>query len=138
MGIIYIVEHFRDGVVGAYDTRAEALDHVRRYHKKLAQTAPWADSADVLEKEFQELCETGATGSWSITETTSEEFFAEPTEEEMAEYKALRAAEVLEEMGKEYAERRAGLPSRYWEPGAEDASTADPDECQVEEEPPFD
>lgn len=52
---------------------------------------------------------------------TEEEFFAEPTEEELAEYKARRHAEVLEEMGREYAQRRAGLPSRYWEPGCEDA-----------------
>lgn len=138
MANIFVLEHFRDGVVGVYDTRAEALDHVRRYHKQLAQTAPWADSAEVLEKEFRELCETGATGSWSITETTSEEFFAEPTEEEVAEYKARRAAEVIEEMGREYAERRAGLPSHYWEPGAEDASEATEEGCQVEEEPPFD
>ena len=135
---IYVLEHFRDGVVGVYDTRSEALHHVRRYHKQLAATAPWADAKDVLEKEFKELCENGANGSWSITETTEEEFFAEPTEEELAEYKARRHAEVLEEMGREYAERRAGLPSHHWEPGAEDASEATEAGCQVEEEPPFD
>lgn len=106
MAKIYVLEGTHDGVVGAYDTRAEALDNAR---PKLSA------------EEFQELCANGEAGEWSISEMTEEEFFAEPTEEEMAEYKARRSEEFWEEYGRELEQARVGLPSRYWEPGCEDA-----------------